>query len=281
MNRLDIETRCRVIRCLIEGNSIRATSRLTGVAINTVVKLAVDAGEACVDYQDRMLVNLNSKRIQCDEIWAFCGAKQKNVTEDNGAYGDAWTWTAIDADTKLVCCWAIGKRDQQTAQYFITDLQGRLANRVQLTTDGLKLYFNAVTYAFEGDVDYAILHKLYGAPGHQEGQSRYSPAICIGCEKKAKIGNPDPDHISTSYIERQNLTMRMSMRRFTRLTNGFSKKIENHMHAVALYFMYYNFSRVHQTLKATPAMAAGIETRKWEIRDIVAMIDAYQALKSN
>lgn len=277
MNRLDTATRCQVIACLIEGNSIRATSRLTGVAINTVIKLAIDAGTACADYQDRTLRNLQCKRVQADEIWSFVGAKQKNVTEENGAVGDVWTWTAIDADTKLICTWAIGKRDWQTASTFVNDLQERLANRIQLTTDGLKLYFHAVTYAFQGDIDYAILHKMYG--GGNVGEGRYSPAVCTGCEKKAKIGNPDMEHVSTSYVERQNLTMRMSMRRFTRLTNAFSKKIENHAHAVALYFMYYNFVRSHMTLKQTPAMAAGIETRKWEIRDIVGMIASYE--KSN
>ena len=175
------------------------------------------------------------------------------MTEENGAVGDAWTWTAIDADTKLECCWAIGKRDWETAHYFVNDLESRLANRIQLTTDGLKLYFHAITYAFQGDVDYAILHKLYG--GGNIGEGRYSPALCVGSEKKVKIGDPDPRHISTSYMERQNLTIRMSMRRFTRLTNGFSKKLENHCHAVALYFMYYNFCRNHTTLKKTPAMA--------------------------
>jgi IS1 family transposase len=277
MNRTDTATRCQVIACLIEGNSIRATSRLTGVAINTVIKLAIDAGTACADYQDRALRNLQCKRVQADEIWSFCGAKQKNVTDENGAYGDVWTWTAIDADTKLICTWAIGKRDWETASAFVNDLQERLANRIQLTTDGLKLYFHAVTYAFQGDIDYGIIHKMYG--GGNVGEGRYSPAICTGCEKKAKIGNPDMQHVSTSYVERQNLTMRMGMRRFTRLTNAFSKKIENHGHAVSLYFMHYNFCRTHMTLKQTPAMAAGIETRKWEVRDIVAMIDQFE--KSN
>jgi IS1 family transposase len=277
MNRLDTATRCQVIACLIEGNSIRATSRLTGVAINTVIKLAIDAGTACADYQDRVLRNLPCQRVQADEIWSFVGAKQKNVTEENGAVGDVWTWVALDADTKLACTWCVGKRDWETAHAFVSDLESRLANRIQLTTDGLKLYFNAVTYAFKGDVDYAILHKMYG--GGNVGEGRYSPAVCTGCEKKVKIGDPDPQHISTSYIERQNLTMRMSIRRFTRLTNAFSKKLENHAHAVALYFMYYNFGRNHQTLKMTPAMKAGIETRKWDIRDIVDMID--QFVKSN
>jgi IS1 family transposase len=279
MSRMDTATRCQIIACLIEGNSIRATSRLTGVAINTVIKLAIDAGTACADYQDRVLRNLQCERVQADEIWSFVGAKQKNVTEDNGAIGDVWTWVALDADSKLACSWWVGKRDWETATAFVNDLQERLANRIQLTTDGLKLYFHAVTYAFQGDIDYAILHKMYG--GGNVGEGRYSPAVCTGCEKKAKIGDPDPKHISTSYVERLNLTMRMSMRRFTRLTNAFSKKFENHVHAVALYFMWYNFGRVHQTLKMTPARKAGVETCKWEIVDIVNMINAYQESKKS
>src|ERR1039457_2993297 len=260
MNRLDSAQRAQVLRCLIEGRSIRSTSRLTGVAINTVVKLAVDAGRACADYQDRTMRNLKCDRMQVDEIWAFVYAKEKNVTPAIAAKrraGDAWTWTAIDADTKLVACWLVGDRSPEAARDFVEDLAGRLANRIQLTSDGLKLYVKAVDKAFGGDVDYAMLVKVYGIPN--DGEKRYSPAQCLGCESHTVTGNPDPKHISTSYVERQNLTMRMSMRRFTRLTNAFSKKMENHMHAVALYFMYYNFARVHQTLKCTPAMAAGLE----------------------
>ena len=225
-----------------------------------------------------MFRNLKCERMQVDECWSFVYAKQKNVTpdiaENNPGAGDAWLWAAIDADSKLVPCWYIGQRSPEAARDFIEDLAGRLSNRIQLTSDGLKLYIKAVDRAFGGDVDYAMLVKVYGIPN--DGEKRYSPAQCLGCESHTVTGNPDPKHISTSYVERQNLTMRMSMRRFTRLTNAFSKKLENHMHAVALYFMYYNFGRVHQTLKQTPAMAAGLETRKWEISDIVAMIDAYE-----
>jgi IS1 family transposase len=277
MNRLDSARRAQVLRCLIEGCSIRSTNRLTGVAINTVVKLAVDAGRACADYQDRRMRNLKCERMQVDEIWAFVYAKEKNVTPTIAAKqraGDAWTWTAIDADSKLVPCWLVGDRSPEAARDFIEDLAGRLANRIQLTSDGLKLCVKAVDKAFAGDVDYAQLVKVYGIPN--DGEKRYSPAQCLGCESYTATGSPDTKHISTSYVERQNLAMRLAMSRFTRLTNAFSKKMANHMHAVALYFTYYNFSRVHQTLKCTPAMAAGLETRKWEISDIVAMIEAYE-----
>ena len=277
MNKLDPTQRAQVLLCLIEGCSIRSTSRSTGVAINTVVKLAVDAGRACADYQDRAMRNLKCERMQVDEIWAFVYAKEKNVTPAIAARqraGDAWTWTAIDADTKLVPCWLVGDRSPEAARDFVEDLAGRMASRIQLTSDGLKLHIKAVDKAFAGDVDYAQLVKVYGIPN--DGEKRHSPAQCLGCESHTVTGNPDPKHISTSYVERQNLTMRMSMRRFTRLTNAFSKKMENHMHAVALHFVYYNFARVHQTLKQTPAMAACLETRKWEISDIVAMIDAYE-----
>jgi IS1 family transposase len=273
MNRLDSASRTQVVRCLIEGNSIRSTVRMTGIAKNTVAKLLVELGATCADYLDKTLVNLKSERIQCDEIWSFVGAKQKNVTEDNGAFGDAWTWTAIDADTKLICAWMVGHRDWKTAHQFVNDLRARLANRVQLTSDGLKLYFNAVTYAFQEDVDYAMLQKIYGGPGYKEGQSRYSPATCLGCKKEVRIGNPNPEHISTSYVERQNLTMRMSMRRFTRLTNGFSKKVENHVAALALYFMWYNFGRKHQTLGTTPAVKAGVADHIWSVEDVIGLLE--------
>ncbi len=282
MNRADATTRAMIIRSLVEGNSIRATARLTGVAINTVVKMVVDAGEACADYMDRTMVNLSCQRIQADEIWSFVGCKQKQVTAEKmeaGICGDVWTFTAIDADTKLIPCWLVGRRDAGCATEFIQDLASRLTNRVQLTTDGHKMYLTAVPDAFGSNIDYAQLIKVYG--NDPEAEKRYSPAICTGCEKKARIGNPDPDHISTSYVERANLSMRMGMRRFTRLTNAFSKKVENHAHAIALYFVFYNFVRVHQTLGKTPAMAAGVATRKWEIADIVSVIDAYRAKKSN
>jgi IS1 family transposase len=282
MNRLDVSRRAQIISSLIEGNSLRSTSRMTGVAINTVVKLAIDAGAACSEYQDQVMRNLTSRRIQVDECWAFCYAKAKNVTPEIATKhpyaGDVWTWAAIDADSKLIPCWAIGPRDGVTARIFVGDLASRLNSRIQLTSDGLKSYLDAVERAFRGRVDYAQLVKIYG--GAPEGNTtRYSPAECIGCEKHAVTGNPDPDHVSTSYIERANLTMRMGMRRFTRLTNAFSKKIENHAAAVALFFMYYNFARVHKTLRSSPAMAAGVDNRLWEIKDIVEMIATYE--KSN
>jgi IS1 family transposase len=275
MNRLDAETRCRVVACLVEGNSIRATVRMTGAAKNTVTKLLVELGAACLDYQDRAFQNLPCKRVQVDECWAFCYAKAKNVTPEilakNPNAGDAWTWAAIDADTKLIPSWIIGPRDGVTARMFVNDLADRLADRIQLTSDGLAVYLQAVERAFRGEVDYAQLVKVYG--NDPEGQKRYSPAECIGCEKHAIVGDPDPRHVSTSYIERANLTMRMGMRRFTRLTNAFSRKIENHSAAVALHMMHYNFVRIHQTLRTTPAMAAGVTNRLWEIADIVALLD--------
>jgi IS1 family transposase len=276
MNRLDASSRARIITALVEGCSLRSTSRMTGVAINTVVKLAVDAGAACSEYQDRVMRNLNCQRVQIDECWAFCYAKAKNVTPEIAAKhpgaGDVWTWAAIDADSKLIPCWIIGPRDGVTARMFVNDLANRLADRIQLSSDALPAYLNAVEQAFRGDVDYAMLHKIYSNP--VEGQKRYSPADCIGCEKRIVVGYPDPEHVSTSYIERANLSLRMGMRRFTRLTNGFSKKIENHAASVALFMMYYNFARVHKTLRCSPAMAAGVDSRLWEIKDIVAMIEA-------
>jgi IS1 family transposase len=273
MNRLDSETRAQVIRCLVDGNSIRATVRITGVAKNTVTKLLVQAGAICSEYQDRMLRNLHCRRIQCDEIWSFVGAKDKNVpVEKQGQFGigSVWTWTAIDADTKLVPCWMVGPRDGGAATEFIQDLAGRLANRVQLTTDGLKMYLTAVADGFGSEIDYAMLVKIYG--NDSEGEKRYSPAICTGCKKENKIGSPDEKHVSTSYIERQNLTMRMGMRRFTRLTNAFSKKIENHVAAIALHYMHYNYCRIHQTLRITPAMAAGLTDHVWSIQDLISFL---------
>lgn len=278
MNRLDADRRTRVISALVEGNSLRSTSRMTGVAINTVVKLAIDAGAACSAYQDRVMRNLNCKRVQVDECWAFCYAKNKNVTPEIKAKhpgaGDVWTWAAIDADSKLIPCWIIGQRDGVTARIFVNDLAGRLADRIQLTSDGLAVYLQAVERAFRGDVDYAQLVKVYNETS--EGQKRYSPAECVGCTKNVVVGYPDPAHVSTSYIERANLSLRMGMRRFTRLTNGFSKKIENHAASVALFLMYYNFARVHQTLRCSPAMAAGVDSKLWEISDIVAMIEDHE-----
>jgi len=272
MNRLDVERRKQVIRCLVDGNSIRATVRITGVARNTVVKLLVEIGAACSEYQDRVFRNLRLKRIQCDEIWSFVYANQKNVRPamlEHGHAGDVWTWAAIDAETELVPCWMIGGRDAAAARGFIDDLAGRLAHRVQLTTDGHKAYLEAVEGAFGCEVDYAMLIKLYG--NEPEAEVRYSPAQCIGTRTEIITGRPEPEHISTSYAERQNLTMGMCMRRFTRLTNAFSKKIENHAAAVALYFMYYNFARIHQTLRVTPAMAAGVTDRLWDVADLVTL----------
>ena len=271
MNRLTKEQRIRVVSALVEGCSIRATVRMTGVAKNTIVKLLADLGDACAAYQDKAFHDLPCKRIQCDEIWSFVGAKDKNVPADKRGFGigDVWTWTAICADTKLVPSWLLGDRDGGTARNFIDDLASRLANRVQITTDGHKVYVDAIGDAFGEGVDYAMLVKHYGAE-NRVGEARYSAAICTGIKKQPIIGYPDKVHVSTSYVERQNLTMRMSMRRFTRLTNAFSKKVENHAHAVALHFMHYNFARIHQTLRVTPAMAAGVSDHAWELEEIVA-----------
>lgn len=274
MNKLNRDTQVQVLKCLIDGMSIRATVRLTGAAKDTVTRLLVAVGNACADYQDRTLRNIKAKRIQCDEIWSFVYAKEKNVpAEKKGqfGYGDVWTWVAIDAETKLVPSFMVGNRDERTARIFIDDLAGRLAHRVQLTTDGLRVYLDAVEDYFGSEIDYAMLIKNYSA---SQEETRYSPAVCTSCERKPVMGHPDPAHISTSYVERQNLTMRMSMRRFTRLTNGFSKKVDNLAYNVALYFMYYNFCRVHQTTRVTPAMEAGIEDHVWEVEDILSMMDA-------
>ena len=273
MNKLKIEKQGQVIASLVEGNSIRATCRITGVAKNTVVKLLAEVGWACSEYQDKVLRNLSCKNIQCDEIWSFCYAKEKNVPEDKRGvlgYGDIWTFTAIDADTKLVPAWHIGRRDLENAMIFIKYLATRLKNRVQLTTDGHKMYLEAVEYAFGKDVDFSQLVKLYGQT--DEGQKRYSPPKCTGTIKTKINGTPNTKNISTSYVERQNLTMRMNMRRFTRLTNAFSKKVENLYYAVALHFMYYNFCRIHQTLRVTPAMEAKVTDHVWMIKDILRLI---------
>jgi len=275
MNKLTTEKRIVVVRCLVEGNSIRSTVRITGVAKNTVTKLLVDLGNACSDYQDMTLRNIKSERIQCDEIWSFVGCKEKNVPEerrDETGIGDVWTWTALDADTKLMVSWFVGERDPDAAYTFMTDVAARLANRVQLTTDGLKAYLTAVDDAFGGDIDFAQLVKLYGLD--PKGERSYSPTICTGIKKTSVTGNPNYDDVSTSYVERQNLTMRMSMRRFTRLTNAFSKKLENHACAVALHFMYYNFARKHMTLKTSPAVAAGIADHVWSVEEIVGLLDS-------
>jgi IS1 family transposase len=274
MNKLSMAKRTAVVKALVEGCSIRATVRLTGVAKNTVAKLIVDLGVAVTAYQDKAVRNLQTKRVQADEIWAFCYAKKKTVQKDqsilerNPDAGDVWTWTALDADSKLCISWLVGSRDAATATAFMQDIESRLANRVQLTTDQLSIYLRAVDTAFLGEVDYAMLQKLYA--GGQDG--RYSPAECIGCKKVEVTGSPESKHISTSFVERQNLSMRMSMRRFTRLTNAFSRKIENHAAMVAIYFMWYNFGRIHQTLRVTPAMEASVTDHVWSVEEIVALM---------
>jgi IS1 family transposase len=275
MNRLPVSKRVQIISLLTEGMSMRAISRVADCSLNTVTKLLEDTGSACLDYQDAALRNLPCRRVQCDELWGFVGSKQKNVPEERkGEFGigDVWTWTAVCADTKLVPCWLVADRGAAAAMEFMTNLAGRLASRVQLTTDGHKAYLEAVEEAFGIDVDYAQLVKLYGES--PDAQKRYSPAECVGCRKEAITGSPDREHVSTSYVERQNLTMRMSMRRFTRLTNAFSKKVENLAHAVSLHYMHYNFVRIHKTLRVTPAMAAGVTDRLWSVQDIVEMAEA-------
>lgn len=277
MNKLSIERRIAVIRCLVEGNSIRSTVRITGVAKNTVTKLLVDLGRACFAYQNDMLRDLKCERVQCDEIWSFVGCKEKNVPDekrDETGIGDVWTWTALDPDTKLILSWYIGNRDVESAYEFMSDVSERLANRVQLTTDGHRAYLSAVRDVFESDIDYAMLVKLYGNDPQGQGQRSYSPSACIGAKKVAISGKPNSQHVSTSMVERSNLTMRMNMRRFTRLTNAFSKKFENHCCAISLHFMYYNFGRVHQTLKTSPAVRAGIANHVWSIEEIVNLLDS-------
>ncbi len=277
MNKLDTKTRTLIVCCLVEGMSIRSTARTAGVSKNTVMKLMVDAGKACAAYQDQALRDLPCRRIQVDEAWSFIYAKDKNVARARAApteAGDVWVWTAIDAETKLVPSWRVGDRSGATAIDFVDDLRGRLAIRVQLTSDGHKAHLEAVEGAFGGDVDYAMLMKLYDGETGVSSEKRYSPAECAGIRKWRIEGSPDPAHVSTSYAERNNLTMRMSMRRFTRLTNAFSKKIENHVHSVALHFMFYNFCRRHKSLDGiSPAMAAGVTDRLWDIEDIVRLVD--------
>jgi IS1 family transposase len=276
MNTLNVTERAKIITLLVEGNSINATCRISGASKNTVLKLLADVGEACAAYQDRAMRNLNCTKIQADEIWSFCYAKQRNVPskfKGEFGYGDVYTWVAIDPDTKLIPCWLVGPRDSFAARDFMRDLYSRVSNRLQLTTDGLKLYLNAVNMAFGSDVDYAMLTKLYG-PSYGNAQERkYSPGECCGTIIGTVCGEPDPDHISTSHVERANLTMRMHMRRFTRLTNGFSKKLENHMHAISLHFMFYNFCKIHKTLRVTPAMEAKIDDHVWSMEEVVMMAD--------
>lgn len=274
MNRLSVEKRARILGMLVEGMSLRSASRLADCSINTVTKLLVDVGMACAEFQHKTLRKLPCRRVQCDEIWSFVGAKQKNVPAERvGQFGtgDVWTWTAIDADTKLIASWMVGTRGAESAQQFIGDLASRLSNRIQLTTDGHRMYVEAVERAFAGDIDYAMLVKHYGDDGRSVDR-KYSPSPFVSAEKKRINGDPDDAHVSTSYVERQNLTMRMSCRRFTRLTNAFSKKVENHAHAVALHFMHYNFGRIHKTLRVTPAMEAGVAKHVWSLEEIAALV---------
>lgn len=278
MNKLDQNSRARVLHLLCEGNSIRAITRLTGISKTTVSKLVVDAGKACSWYQDRVFRNLECKRVQVDEIWGFVGAKAKNAKPElkaAGEQGDAWLWVATDADTKLVLSWLVGSRDAECAGNFIDDLAERLANRVQLTSDGHAPYLQAIDNAFGNAIDYAMLVKIYGA-SPESAKGRYSPAECLGAKKQRISGSPDMKHVSTSYAERNNLNIRMHSRRMTRLTNAFSKKMENHAHAMSLHFIYYNFVRIHKTLRTTPAMAAGVTKKLWEMSDIVDMLEVWE-----
>jgi IS1 family transposase len=278
MNRLPIEKRAHIINALVEGNSIRATCRLTGVCKDAVLKLVRDMGTACAAFHNSTVRGVRVERVQCDEVWSFCYAKEKNVPleqQGTGA-GSVWTWIAIDADSKLVLSYLCGGRDASWACKFMEDLASRVTTRIQITTDGHRAYAEAVEGAFGMDVDYAMLIKLYGAPSDQP-DTRYSPAACIGTRTGILSGNPDRDHISTSYIERQNLNLRMGVRRFTRLTNAFSKKFENHCHMVAIYHAYYNFCRVHQTLRVTPAMEAGITDHVWTLEELVGQLESREA----
>ena len=278
MNKLPTDKRVQILNMLVEGMSMRAASRIAEVSINTVTKLMVGAGEVCAAYHDETVRNVTAQRVQCDEIWAFCYAKDKNVPRAKAApqgAGDVWTWTAIESASKMILSYEVGDRSGATAIEFMDDLRSRLANRVQLTTDGHKAYLEAVEGAFGGDVDYAQLIKLYGDSTGQKGhEKKYSPAECTGTKKRRVEGNPDIEHVSTSYVERHNLTMRMGMRRFTRLTNAFSKKLENHLLMLGLYFVHYNFVRIHKTLRMTPAMAAGVSETLHDMEWIVGLIDA-------
>jgi len=279
MNKLPLAKRAQILAMLCEGSSMRSISRVADVSINTVSKLLVEAGEACAAFHDANVHGVKAKRVQVDEIWAFVYAKEKNVSAAEAApdgAGDLWTWTALDADSKLIVSYFVGDRDGECAAWFMNDVSRRLANRVQLTSDGHRAYLEAVEGAFGADVDYAQLVKMYGA-SPDSAKGRYSPAECTGIRKTKVEGNPDMKHVSTSYVERSNLTMRMQMRRFTRLTNAFSKKAENHLHALALYFMFYNFGRIHKTLRVSPAMAAGVSDHLWSWEDIANMVDAAQA----
>lgn len=283
MNKLPIAKRAAILQMLCEGNSMRSTSRMADVSINTVTKLLIDAGKVCAAFHDEMVRNVPSKRVQCDEIWSFCYAKERAIKIDptvkdrNPKAGDVWTWTAIDADSKLVVGYLVGGRTAEIAHTFMHDVASRLTSRVQMTTDQFRQYLTSIEGAFGIDIDYAQLHKIYSS----ESTGRYSPPVCIGCEKMEIIGSPDPKHISTSYVERANLTMRMHMRRFTRLTNAFSKKVENHAHMVAIYTVWYNWIRLHKTTRVTPAMGSGLTDRVWDWAEVVALIDRVYAKDSN
>lgn len=279
MNRLTTAKRVAVVAALVEGNSIRATSRMTGVCKPAILKLLADLGPVCAEYHDRTVRNLTTARVQVDEIWQFVGAKAKNTTEEKQAqgWGDTWTWVAMCADSKLIVSWFVGQRDWNAAYSLMLDLSARLSNRIQLTTDGYRLYVDAVDAAFGRQIDYGMIKKVYG---FDQDEKRYSPAKIVTTQKEVIKGSPDPRHISTSYIERQNLTMRMSIRRFTRLTNGFSKKLENHACAVALHFVHYNFCRIHKTLRVTPAMAAGVSAHVWGVEEIIGLLDRQESKKA-
>lgn len=283
MNKLPLAKRVQILSMLCEGSSMRSISRVVDVSINTVTKLLEDAGEACAAFQYNAVRDVKARRVQCDEIWSFCYAKEKNVaTAKKPAVqaGDVWTWTAIDPDTKLVISWMVGGREAETANFFMDDLASRLADRVQLTTDGHRTYLDAVSGAFANDIDYAMLVKLYGeSPDGAGPERKYSPGECTGSVKRRITGNPDPAAVSTSHVERANLTMRMAMRRFTRLTNAFSKKIDNHIYALSLYFVWYNFCRIHKSLRTSPAMATGITDKLMSMEDVVGLIDAAEAAK--
>lgn len=275
MNRLSLADRAKILGMLVEGNSLRSCARMADVSLNTVTKLVVDFGQACEQFHNQHVINVRVRRLQCDEIWCFVGAKAKNVTPEQKAqgWGDTWTWTGLDADTKLCVSYLVGGRSANWAMEFMLDCAARIKGRVQVTTDGHRAYLDAVETAFGADVDYAMLQKIYGAPA--ENDTRYSPAVCIGCEMKTVSGDPDPKHVSTSYVERHNLSMRMGMRRFTRLTNAFSKKVQNHAAMVAIYAVHYNFARIHKTLRITPSMAAGLSDHVWTLEEIVMMADNY------
>lgn len=275
MNKLTLDKRVRVISALMEGAGVNATARMTGVSKPTILKLVVDLGTACARYHDEHVRGVAAKRVQCDEVWSFTRMKQKNIPEclrGEPGIGDTWTWVGLDADSKLVISWLIGGRSADYANMFMQDVAARLHGRCQLTTDGHRAYLDAVDQAFGIDVDFAQLVKLYGET--RDPEHRYSPADCVGCRPTRIMGNPDPKHVSTSYVERLNLSLRMHIRRYTRLTNGHSKKISNHAHHLAIYFTYYNFVRLHQSIRSTPAMSAGIAKRLWEMEDLVALLDA-------